>query len=72
MDPRVGPIGEPLMARVAERDRSVVTDAVTLVSTMQMQLILPKNRDESGSLFATLRIGPGGADAASLDITCAS
>ncbi|MDX1647380.1 MAG: hypothetical protein R3304_09570 [Longimicrobiales bacterium] len=70
VNPVTGATGDPLMARVAERDRSVVTDQTTLVSTMQMQLILPRNRPESGRLFATLRLGPGDSDAASLEITC--
>jgi hypothetical protein len=64
--------GEPLRARVMEHDRSVVTDNVTLVSVLQLQVILPVKDLASGSLRATLHVGPGGSDHGTLEISCAS
>jgi len=72
INPLTGERGDPLRARVAEHDRSLVTDHVTLVSTFQMQLILPGRDRASGRLFARLRVGPGSSDASSLEITCAA
>lgn len=73
INPLTGEVtGETLMARVAEQDRSVVTDAVTLASSLQLQLILPVRDPASGSLRATLHVGPGGSDHATLEISCAS
>jgi hypothetical protein len=72
INPLTGEMGEPLRAQVAERDRSVVTDQVTMVSTFRTQLLLPKNRDESGSIFLSLRVGPGTSDGSGLRLTCTS
>ncbi len=55
-----------------EHDRSVVTDNVTLVSTLQLQVIMPVRDLASGSLRATLNIGPGGSDHGTLEVSCAS
>jgi len=72
INPLTGDMGEPLRAQVSERDRSVVTDQVTMVSTFRTQLLLPKNRDESGSIFLSLRVGPGTSDGSGLRLTCTS
>lgn len=65
--------GETMKARVAEHDRSVVTDQVTLVSKLVLQLILPASDPASGRLQASFTLGPGGADHGTLDkITCGS
>lgn len=62
---------ESLEARVMEQDHNVVTDRVTLVSTLQMQVIFG-NGPDSGRLMATLNVGPGASDHAGLEITCGS
>ena len=72
INPLTGVTGDPLRARVTEHDRSVVTDNVTLVSTLQIQMILPANSPASGSLRATLNIGPGASDHGTLEVSCAS
>lgn len=73
VNPLTGEVtGEALRALVAEHDRGVVTDAVTLVSTFQIQLILPKNGPAGGRLQGTLRVGPGVSDRGGLAISCGS
>jgi hypothetical protein len=62
VDPATGATGEPMMARVTEHDRSVVTDNVTLVSTFALQLILPGSDPAGGRLRTTLTLGPGSSD----------
>lgn len=65
--------GETLKARVAEHDRSVVTDQVTLVSTLVLQLILPASDPASGRLQASVTLGPGASDHGTIGkITCGS
>lgn len=65
-------VGDALTARVMEHDRSVVTDQVTLVAALQLQVILPVKDLASGSMRATLHVGPGGSDHDELVISCAS
>jgi len=47
-------VGETMRARVAEHDRSVVTDQTTLVSKLMLQLILPARDPASGRLRGEL------------------
>ncbi len=59
-------------AKVQEHHRSVVTDRVTLVSSLQLQMILPANKAGGGRLRATLQVGPGASDHGSLSVSCGS
>lgn len=72
INPLTGATGDPLEARVNEQHRSVVTDRLTRVSSLRLQLILPGSRPESGRLFATLSVGPGGADRGTFTVSCGS
>ncbi len=72
INPLTGAMGDPLEARVNEQHRSVATDRLTRVSSLRLQLILPGNRPESGRLFATLSVGPGGSDHGTLAVSCGS
>ncbi|MSR19703.1 MAG: hypothetical protein EXR91_01805 [Gemmatimonadetes bacterium] len=73
VNPLTGAVGgDTLTARVMEHDRSVVTDQVTLVAALQLQVILPVKDLASGSMRATLHVGPGGSDHDELVISCAS
>lgn len=72
IDVGTGEVGEPMEAKVQEHHRSVVTDRVTLVSSLQLQMILPANKAGGGRLRATLQVGPGASDHGSLSVSCGS
>lgn len=70
-DPVAGQVVGPMMqARVMEQHRSALTDNVSLVTSLRMQFILPGRHGGGERLHGTLRVGPGGADGATLEITC--
>lgn len=64
------PVGEPMEAQVLEQHRSVVTDHVTLTSSLQMQMILPISDAGGGRLMATLEVGPGSSDHGRVALSC--
>jgi len=68
INPLTGEIGTPYRAHVNEHHKGVYTDNVNLTSLLQIQaLIRPGTRER---LMATLNVGPGTADFASLEISC--
>lgn len=63
VDPVTGEvIGEPYMARVNEHHKNIVTNNVTLVSQLMIQLEIPPTGPDRGRVFIKLNVGPGSAD----------
>lgn len=65
------PVGETYRAHVVEHHKGVVTDEVTLVSSLQLQAELPPAGDERGRLEVRLQVGPGASSRHAIDERCA-
>jgi hypothetical protein len=66
------PVGETYRAQVEEHYRNIVTDGVTLVSNLRLQLLLPASAPFGGMLQAALRLGPGGVESSEITVRCGS
>jgi len=66
------PVGETYRAHVNEHYRNVVTDHVTLVSNLRMQVLIPPTVAGRFSLHASLRIGPEGVEVSGAELRCGS
>lgn len=64
------PIGETYDALVNQRDRALVTDHVTRVSSFQWQIELPPTGPFHGRLMVNLNVGPGQAYSYDMDVDC--
>ena len=66
------PVGEPYRAQVNEHYKNIVTDHVTLVSNLRLQVLIPPSGPFRGSLHASLRLGAGATEASDLIVRCGS
>ncbi|HXF95351.1 MAG TPA: hypothetical protein VNI61_04550 [Gemmatimonadales bacterium] len=64
------PVGESARARVVEHHKGILTDAVTLVSSFQMQTLLGRTGEGRGWLGVRLDVGPGASSHYSLEERC--
>jgi hypothetical protein len=64
------PVGSPYRAHVVEHHRGVVTDATTLVSSLQLQAELPPGGSARGRIAARLEVGPGSSSRYTLAVRC--
>ena len=64
------PVGETYSARVKDIYRNLITDHVTLTSELQLQALMPPSAPFSGSLHASLHVGPGGSDVTTVEVRC--
>jgi hypothetical protein len=73
VNPLTGEVtGETLDAQVMEHDKSVVTDRVTLVSSVLLQMLLPGGKPGAGRFMLSVKVGPGASDGSRLEVTCGS
>lgn len=71
VDPLTGaPTGDPYRAVVREHHQGIMTDGVTMTSSLQLRVLIPPAEPFRGRLQVDLRIGPGGASRSQLSLTC--
>ncbi|HEX9704897.1 MAG TPA: hypothetical protein VGA20_06590, partial [Gemmatimonadales bacterium] len=63
-------VGATYRAQVVEHHKGIVTDEVTLASSLQLQAELPPQGDVRGRLAVQLNVGPGGSNRYSLEVRC--
>jgi hypothetical protein len=64
------PTGETYKALVNEHHKGIVTDHVTLASSFQMQIEIPKKGPFRGQLLVHLNVGPGNSSDYDMSVKC--
>jgi hypothetical protein len=64
------PIGDTYQAVINEHHKGIITNNVTLVSSFQMQVMIPPSGPFNGQLLVHLNIGPGNSSDYSMEINC--
>ncbi|MBI1967992.1 MAG: hypothetical protein HYS40_08385 [Gemmatimonadetes bacterium] len=64
------PIGETYRALVVERHTGIMTDDVSLTSSVQLRILIPPSAPFHGRLQVNLQVGPGGSSRSVLSLTC--
>jgi hypothetical protein len=64
------PTGETYRAWVNEHHKGIVTDHVTLASSFQMQIEIPKKGPFRGQLLVRLNVGPGNSSDYEMVVKC--
>ncbi len=64
------PIGETYQAVIADMDRGIVTDQVTLASRFVIRIAVPPSAPLHGAMYLNLHAGPAGLTQVQLEMRC--
>jgi hypothetical protein len=64
------PVGETYRAVIADRDRGIVTDQVTLASRFVIRIAVPPRTPLRGAMYLNVHVGPEGLTRVQLEMRC--